>query len=183
MGFAFYLWSDFSSSPAFRLSLALLTLFPPPTFAPSSGEPSQQLVLTSCSTKVPWIQCGRLWTHHICKVCYSGTFSLGRIPYLMIMVASFPDFCDIVPRLHNEDTGRKKNLPTVGRSHLSVQHSILRRRPGLKWEPLPCPLGHPDLPHLPRRRRHLLLKLCPGCPAEQRAEEEGGIGHPGSSHH
>ena len=47
MGFAFYLWSDFSFSRVFRLSLALLTPFPPPTFAPSLGEPSQQLFLTS----------------------------------------------------------------------------------------------------------------------------------------
>ena len=181
MGLGSCLCSDFSFSPAFQLLLGLPTLFPRPTFAPSSGEPFQQLFLTFSSTKVSWIRCGHLWIHHICKVCYSGTFHWD--PYRLIMVASFPDICHIVPRLHNEETGCKKNLPTVSFSHLSIQHDILRRRLGVKWEPLSRPLCHPDLPHLPRRRRNILLQLCPRCSTEQGAEEEGGIGRPGSGHH
>ena len=59
--------------------LALLTPYPHPTFAPSSGELPQ--ILKLFSTKVPWIWCRHLWIHHICKVCYSGTCSylLGLI--------------------------------------------------------------------------------------------------------
>ena len=113
MGLGSCLCSDFSFSLGFQLLLASLTLYPHPTFAPSPGQstniarcflppkdtqpihhtysttvlqPSKIIFfLTLCWTKVPWIWCIRLWTHHICKVCYSGRFKFGldynRFPY------------------------------------------------------------------------------------------------------
>ena len=80
MGFGSCLWFDFSFSLEFRLLLALLTLYPHPTFAPLSGE-SSVLLLTLCPIKVPWIRCVHLWVHHICKICYTGTLWPTKDPH------------------------------------------------------------------------------------------------------
>ena len=102
---------------------------------------------TVSNLQVPWIRCVRLWVHRICKVCYTGTLWPIKDPHIMRSLSS-PDFCYTFPGLHNEETGRAKNLPTLGCSHLNIQHSLLFRRPGLKWEALSGALCHPHLSHL-----------------------------------
>ena len=130
--------------PCWHWWLCILTLLLPPC------QVSMIFIVftdTVSNLQVPWIRCVRLWVHRICKVCYTGMLWPIKDPHIMRSLSS-PDFCYTFPGLHNEETGRAKNLPTLGCSHLNIQHSLLFRRPRLKWEALSGTLSHPHLSHL-----------------------------------
>ena len=82
MGSGFCLWFDFSFSLEFRLLLALLTLYPHPTFAPSSGEPSQIVITDTVSNLGPMdLVCPSVGTSYLQGLLFRYCVAYKRSPY------------------------------------------------------------------------------------------------------